>query len=126
DSERVPETELQNPWILRAGNLAVQAGTKVRRRVSEIDAVQRVEELRPELHLVAFREWHWERLEDRKIKICVAGSDQRVAAQRTERAGGIGRERGRVKPLADGVEVRAPAGEGRISDDIHPVRANAA
>ena len=43
DSERIPQTELQNPGILRAGNLAEEAGREVRRRVAEVDAVQRVE-----------------------------------------------------------------------------------
>src|SRR5438874_8208795 len=89
-SERVAQTQLNDPRIVRAGDPAEQTGTEIGIRVPEVHAIERVEELGPELRPLVFRERHRERLEDRKVEIGVTGSAPGVAAQAPEGPGRVG------------------------------------
>src|SRR5438045_2297395 len=78
--ERVSQSELQDPGIVRTGNMAEDAGAEVGVGVAQIDPVQRVEALRAQLQSVMLRVRHRESLEQGKIEIRIAGSHHSVAA----------------------------------------------
>src|SRR5215831_2649294 len=120
-SEGIPQTELNDPWIVRASDPAEQTRCVIGIRVSEVHAIERVEELGPELRPVVVRKGHRECLEDGEIEICITGSPPGIATQVAERARGVGGESRSVEPLLNPVPARAPVLEIRIPHEIDSV-----
>jgi hypothetical protein len=117
---------VENPRIAGAGNPPEKSGTVRPSGIAEVHAVERIEELRPEFDLVRLRIRHREVLEQRQIQIHRRGSDQSVTSQLAECARSIRRESRGVEPLQDAVSTRSFTADGRVSDDIDAVAADAA
>src|SRR5262249_15916886 len=79
--EKDLERELNLSWRVRATDRAKGRIGEVRVGLTEIRAVQNVEELRPELHFCALPHWNWNGLLQRDVHLPEAGRTESISTQ---------------------------------------------
>src|SRR5215208_7097497 len=121
---RKSQGELQDSRVVGAGDPhEIGAAAQTRVREIQVDAIQHVEGLETKGGSPAFAEL--EALRDARVEIGVAGAFEGVAAERAERAEGIGSKGGGIQP---GRDLRGPgtvAGEVRVADENRALPAGA-
>src|SRR2546425_858226 len=120
-SKRVAEPELEDSGISGARDAPEQRGCLRRVGRPQVDLVEQVEELAPQLQPVPFAVGHPEALEEREIGAGKRRPTLRVAAERSERPRRVLSEGVRVEPALDLVAARAIARQSGIAGEIDAV-----